>query len=68
MSIVGRATGVTAVVFSYDWTVNGGTAFPSVTITLSTTATTPAGRIAFTVRAADGVRYQRQDGTLTNWP
>ena len=47
------------------WTSNGGTAFPSRTLTLTTSATTPAGTFTFTVRAADGADLATNTGTLT---
>ena len=43
----------------------GGTAFPSFTLTLTTSATAPAGTFTFTVRAADGSDTATNTGTLT---
>lgn len=48
-----------------SWTAIGGTAFPSFTLTLTTSASTPAGNHTFTVRAADGSDQAQATGTLT---
>ena len=64
--ISGLPTGVTASFSpnSGTWTSNGGTAFPSFTLTLTTSATTPAGTFTFTMRAADGSDQATNTGTL----
>jgi MBG domain-containing protein/Big-like domain-containing protein/Kelch motif protein/galactose oxidase-like protein len=50
---------------SGTWTSNGGTAFPSFTLTLTTSAATLAGTFTFTVQAADGGDTATGTGTLT---
>jgi len=65
--ISGLPAGVTASFSpnSGTWTANGNNAFPSFTLTLTTSATTPAGVFTFTVRAADGSDTVQNTGTLT---
>src|SRR5262249_2111062 len=67
MSIVGSLpVGITASFSPATWNANGNNAFPSVTLTLTSNGTTPAGNHAFTVRAADGSDISTGGtGTLT---
>lgn len=62
----GLPVGVTATFSTPNpWTANGGTAFPSTTITLTTTAAAAAGTYPFNVRVADGSDIGSGTGTLT---
>jgi hypothetical protein len=65
--ISGLPAGVTASFSpnSGTWTSNGSNAFPSFTLTLATSSSTPAGSYTFTVRAADGSDTATNTGTLT---
>jgi hypothetical protein len=67
LSIVsGLPTGVTAAFTpSASFSANGGNAFPSRTLTLTTSALTPSGTFTFTLLAADGTDQEETTGTLT---
>jgi hypothetical protein len=64
----GLPAGVTAAFVPATFTANGGSAFPSSTLTLSTTAAALPGTYTFTVQLADGADQATSTGTLVIAP